>query len=95
MRGFQWRLGLDNIALLKFWLASGTMDQVNTHVAQNVLSVDLGIYEDLMCDEGVDVWAAGCTAFELATGRFLFQPKVSGALVKVVLVQHPGESSLV
>jgi len=25
---------------------------------------------------GVDVWAAGCTAFELATGRFLFQPKV-------------------
>ena len=27
---------------------------------------------------GVDVWAAGCTAFELATGSFLFQPKVGG-----------------
>ena len=41
-----------------------------------------------MCDVGVDVWAAGCTAFELATGRFLFQPKVGGALVKVAVVQN-------
>ena len=27
------------------------------------------------------MWAAGCTAFELATGRFLFQPKVAAALL--------------
>ena len=26
------------------------------------------------------MWAAGCTAFELATGRFLFQPKVAADL---------------
>ena len=27
------------------------------------------------------MWAAGCTAFELATGRFLFQPKVAAAFL--------------
>ena len=35
----------------------------------------------------MDVWAAGCTAFELATGRFLFQPKVAAAfLFKIVWI---------
>ena len=31
---------------------------------------------------GVDVWAAACTAFELATGEYLFKPKVRGGWSK-------------
>ena len=50
-------------------------DLIKTFVCEDVL---------LWCEiehSGVDVWAAGCTAFELATGRFLFQPKVAGAFL--------------
>ena len=98
MRGSQWRSEPGNIVPLKFWLGLGTMVQVRMF---GVGCRHIGWLQDLWiyrtCNffnkhAGVDVWAAGCTAFELATGRFLFQPKVGLALVEKKLFFHSGLS---
>ena len=50
------------------------MVQVMVFIAEKIQYLCVDVFYP-----GVDVWAAGCTAFELATGRVLFQPKVGAA----------------